>query len=85
MAVYNNCYRTTGKEISEKAKERRIDTEREKFGNQSFVPGSIESLRYVQRHSKRFNEMPKSGGPRVREKERKITNRVFLIKAILAI
>ena len=29
--------------------------------------------------------MPKSGGPRVREKGKKITSRAFLTKAILAI
>src|ERR1044072_4410552 len=85
MAVYNSFYRTTRKEIREKATERRIDSEIGKLGNQSFVPESIESLRYVQRHSKRFTEMPKSGGPRVREKGKKITSRAFLTKAILAI
>src|SRR6201990_2063425 len=55
------------------------------FRNQSFVPESIEGFRYVQRHSKRFTETPKSGGPRVREKRKKITLRAFLTKAILAI
>ena len=44
MAVYNSCYRTTGKEIREKVTERRIDSERRKFGNQSFVPDSIEGF-----------------------------------------
>src|SRR6201990_1386469 len=44
VAVYNSCYRTTGKEISEKVTERRIDSERGKFGNQSFVPDSIEAF-----------------------------------------
>src|ERR1700755_87565 len=55
------------------------------FRNQSFVPDSIEGFRYVQRDSKRFTDMPKSGGPRVREKRKKITRRAFLTKAILAI
>src|ERR1700755_1125904 len=85
VAVYNSCYRTTRKEIREKATERRIDSERGKFGNQSFVPDSIEGFRYVQRHSKRFTETPKSGGPRVREKGKKITSRAFLTKVKLAI
>ena len=85
MAVYNSCYRTTRKEIREKITARRIDTERGKFGNQSFVPDSIEGFRYVQRHSKRFTEMPKSGRPKVREQEKKIISRAFLTKAILAI
>ena len=85
VAVYNNCYRATRKEIREKITERRIDTERGKIRNQSFVPDSIEGFRYVQRHSKRFTEMPKSGGPRVREKGKKITSREFLTKAILTI
>src|SRR6201990_3255907 len=84
MAVFNSCYRTTGKEIRE-ITERRIDTERGKFRNQNFVPDSIEGFRYVQRDSKRFTEMPKSGGPRVREKGKKITSRPFLTKAILVI
>src|ERR1700755_2839096 len=75
----------TGKEISKRITERRIDRERGKFRNQSFVTDSIEGFRYVQRHSKRFTEMPKSGGPRVREKGKKITSRAFLTKAILAI
>ena len=47
VAVYNSCYRTTTKEIREKVTERRIDFEREEFRNQSFVPDSIESFRYV--------------------------------------
>src|SRR6201990_1694731 len=84
MAVFNSCYRTTGKEIRE-ITERRIDTERGKFRNQSFVPDSIEGFRYVQRDSKGFTEMPKSGGPRVREKGKEITRRAFLTKTILAI
>ncbi|KAL7630426.1 UNVERIFIED_CONTAM: hypothetical protein RMT77_019409 [Armadillidium vulgare] len=57
--------------MREKTTERRIDSEREKFRNQSFVPDSIESFRYVQRFSKGFTEMPKSEGPRVREKGKK--------------
>src|ERR1044072_9239382 len=85
MAVFNCCYRTIEKEIRGKITERMIDSERGKFGNQSFVPDSIESFRYVQRHRKRFTEIPKSGGPRVREKGKKITSRAFLTKAILAI
>ena len=85
MAVYNSYYRTTRKEIREKTIERRIDSERGKFGNQSFMPDSIESFRYAQRHSKRFSKTPKSGGPRVREKGKKITSRAFLTKAILVI
>src|ERR1700755_3624521 len=84
MAVFNSCYRTTGKEIRE-ITERKIDTERGKFRNQSFVPDSIEGFRYVQHDSKRFTEMPNSGGPIVREKGKKITRRAFLTKAILAI
>ncbi|KAL7637050.1 UNVERIFIED_CONTAM: hypothetical protein RMT77_012808 [Armadillidium vulgare] len=75
----------TGKEISGKITERRIYSERGKFRNQSFLPDSFEGFRYVQRHSKRFTEMAKSGGPRVREKGKKITSRAFLTKAILAI
>ena len=63
MAVYNSSYRTTRKKIREKTTER-IDSERGKFRNQSFVP---------------------DGGPRVREKGKKITRRIFLAKAILAI
>src|ERR1700755_3268658 len=31
VAVYNSCYRTTGKEIREKVTDRRIDSERGKF------------------------------------------------------
>src|SRR6201990_3764146 len=85
VAAYNSCYRTTGKEISEKITERRIDTERGKFLNQSFVPDSIEGFRYVQRDRKRFTEMPKSGGPRVRGRRKEITRRAFLTKDILAI
>src|SRR6201990_3283703 len=85
VVVYNSCYRTTGKEIREKITERRIDTERGKFRNQNFVPDSIVGFRYVLRQSKKFTEMPKSGGPRVREKGKKITRRAFLTKAILAI
>ena len=85
MAVYNSCYRTTEKEIRKKIAERRIDTERGKFRNQSFVPDSIEGFRYVQRHSKGFIKRPLSGGPRVKEKGEKITSRAFLTKAILAI
>ena len=85
MAVYNCCYRTTGKEIREKVTERRIDSERGKFRNQSFVPDSIECFRYVQRDSRAFTGMPNSGGPRVREKGKKFTSRVDLTKAILAI
>ena len=42
VAVYNCSYRTTGKEIREKVTERRIDTERGKFGKQRFGPDSIE-------------------------------------------
>src|ERR1700755_238575 len=76
---------TAAIERPEKKSERRIDSERRKFGNQSFVPDSIESFRYVQRHSKRVTDMPKSGGPRVRAKGKKITSREFLTKAILAI
>src|SRR6201990_3650267 len=72
-------------ERPERKSERRIDSERGKFGNQSFVPDSNESFRYVQRHSKRFTEMPKNGGPRVTEMGKKITSRAFLTKAILAI
>ena len=85
VAVYNSCYRRTGKEISEKIKERRIDTERGKFRNLSFVPDSIEGFRYVQRHSERLTETLKSGGPRVRKYGKKITSRTFFKKAILAI
>src|ERR1044072_9911299 len=85
VAVYNSCHRTTGKEISEKITEKRIDTERGKFRNQSFRSDSIEGFRYVQRDSKRFTEMPNSGGPIVGEKGKKITRRAFLAKAILAI
>src|SRR6201990_1284957 len=62
----------------EKITERRIDTERGKFRNQSFVPDSIEGFRYVQRRN------AEERGPRVREKG-KITSRAFLTKAILAI
>src|ERR1700755_183219 len=51
---------TAAIERPERKSERKIYSERGKFGNQSFVPDSIESLRYVQRHSKRFTEMPKS-------------------------
>ena len=47
VAVHNRFYRKTGKEIREKVTERRIDFEREKFGNQSFVPDSIESFRNI--------------------------------------
>src|ERR1700755_1955634 len=72
-------------EIRDKITERRIDSERGKFGNQSFVPDSIESFRYVQRDNKRFTEIPKSGGQRVREKRKKIKSRAFLTKAILPI
>src|ERR1044072_4336074 len=82
MAVYNSCYRTTGKKIREKVTERGIHSERGKFGNQSFVPDLIESFRYVQRDSKRLSEIPKSGVPRIREKKKKITSRAFLTKAI---
>src|ERR1700755_477059 len=85
VAVYNSGYRTTGKEIREKITESKINRERGKFRNQSFVPNSFEGFRYVQRHSKRFTKIPKSGGPRVREKGKKITRRAFLTKAILAI
>src|ERR1044072_6171608 len=81
VAVYNSCYRTTRKEIREKITERRIDTERGNFRNQSFVPDSIEGFRYVQRDSKRFTEMLKRVGPSVREKGKKITRRPFLTKA----
>ena len=35
--------------------------------------------------AKGFTEMPKSRGPAVREKEKMITSRAFLIKVILAI
>ena len=77
VEFYNSCYRTTGKEIREKFTERRIDTERGKFRNQSFVPDSIEGFRYVQHDSKRFTEMPKSGGPRVIKKGKKITSKAF--------
>src|SRR6201990_2357000 len=73
---------TAAIERPEKKSERRIDSERRKFGNQSCVPDSIESFRYVQRHSKRFTEMPKSGGPRVREKGKEITSRAFRDGAI---
>src|ERR1700755_401043 len=80
MAVYNSSYRTTRMEIREKATERGIDSERGKFGNQSFVSNSIESFRYVLHDSERSTEMSKRGGPRVREKEKRITSRAFLTK-----
>src|ERR1700755_1514801 len=76
---------TAAIERPERKSERRIDSERGKFGNQSFVPDSIESFRYVLRNSKRFTEMSKSGGPRVREKGKEIPSRAFLTKAILSI
>ena len=85
MAVFNCCYRTIEKEIQEKVTERMIDSERGKFGNQSFVPDFIERFRYVQRNSKRFIEMPKRGELRVKEKGKEITTRAFLTKAIMAI
>ena len=85
MAAYNSCYRTTRKEIRKNATERRIDSERGKFRNQSFAPDSTESFLYVQRDNKRFTEMLKNGGPRVREKGKEITSRVFLKKPMLAI
>ena len=49
VAVYNSCYRMTGKEIREKVTVQapQNDKERGKVGNQSFVPDSIESFRYV--------------------------------------
>ena len=62
-----------------------INSERGKFGNQSFVPDFIERFRYVQRNSKRFIEMPKRGELRVKEKGKEITTRAFLTKAIMAI
>ena len=49
------------------------------------MPDSIESFQYVQCDSKRFTEVPKSGGPRVRERGKEITSRAFLRKAIMAI
>ena len=85
VAVNNRCCRTTGKEIREKVTERRLDTERGKFGNQSFLPHSIESFRYVQRDSKKLIENPNCEEPRIREKGKKITCRSFLAKALLGI
>ena len=58
---------------------------RGKFGNESFVPVSIEGFRYVQNHSKRLTETQKSGGPRLRKYGKKIASRTFFTKAILAI
>src|SRR6201990_3699318 len=55
MAVYNSCYRTTGKEIREKVTERGIDSERGKFRNQSFVPDYIESFRYVKQRQQKIH------------------------------
>ena len=83
MVVNSISYGTNRNGII-KTVERRVYIKRGKFRNQSFVPDSIEGFRYVQRDIKGFTEMPKSGGPRVREKG-KITNRAFLTKAILAI
>src|ERR1044072_2935103 len=76
---------TAASERPERKSERSIDFERGRFGVQSFVTDFIEIFRYVQRDSKRFTEMPKSGGRRVREKGKKITSRAFLTKALLAI
>src|ERR1700755_1415617 len=69
----------------EKVTEGRIDSERVKFRNQSFLPNSIERFRYAYRNSKRFTEMPKPGGPTVRENGKEITSRAFLTKSILAV
>ena len=76
---------TAAIELPGRKSERRIDSYRGKFGNQRFVPEFIEYFRYVQRDSRRFTEMPKSGRPKVREKRKKITSRAFFTKAILAI
>ena len=46
VAIYDNCNRMVRKEIREGA-ERRIETKREKFRNQSFVQDSIKNLSYV--------------------------------------
>ena len=75
MAVYNSSYRMAGKKIREKTTDRRIDSERGKIRNQSFVTDPTKAF-----------EMARalSGISRVREKG-KITSTAFLTKAILTI
>ena len=44
VAVYYNCNKSVRKEIKDEGAERKIETERGKFRNQSFVPDSIKSF-----------------------------------------